>query len=351
MGIYIRGIRFYFKKQIEGKVYYRALNLKRGQESLLSARLRQVEEEVIAQHYGLEYQRPDQIHLSDYIDRYEEQKSYKKTISLDRQRLDKVVKVWSDPLLSQVSKSHINKLDAFLSKKVKRSTVNRYFEVIRNLFNLAIEDGYLRENPVRYYKPYVEEGERRALSREELSRILEAAAQIQESPRSLLQEIIHDLIVLALNTGMRLSEILNLKKSYIREDVIFYPITETKHRRRGGGNNKVKVICLNSVASAIIQRQRGQGEFVFRVEWRDPKAIRRTIAKIRKLSSISDFTFHQIRHTVSTFLSSHVSLTTARVMLGHSSIRTTLRYSHPELEEQRRGVEKIETFFREISDK
>jgi len=113
----------------------------------------------------------------------------------------------------------------------------------------------------------------------------------------------------------------------------------------------VKVICLNSVASAIIQRQKGEGEFVFKVEWRDPKAIRRSIARIRKLSSISDFTFHQIRHTVSTFLSSQVSLTTARVMLGHSSIRTALRYSHPELEEQRRGVAKIETYFRGLSDK
>ena len=60
MGFYIRNQRYYFKKQIEGCVYYRALRLKRGQEGLLSARLKQVEDEITAQHFGLEYQRPDQ---------------------------------------------------------------------------------------------------------------------------------------------------------------------------------------------------------------------------------------------------------------------------------------------------
>jgi len=117
------------------------------------------------------------------------------------------------------------------------------------------------------------------------------------------------------------------------------------------GNRKVKVICLNLIALAIVKSQKGAGEFVFRMEWRDPKSIRRTVSRIRELASVPDFTFHQLRHTVSTFLSSQVSLTTARLLLGHSSLATTLRYTHPEISAQKEGVAKLEQFFNDLSSK
>jgi hypothetical protein len=55
MGLYIRGNRYYFKKQKGGKVYYKTIGLKKGQEHLLSERIKQVEDEIAAEHYGLEY--------------------------------------------------------------------------------------------------------------------------------------------------------------------------------------------------------------------------------------------------------------------------------------------------------
>ncbi|MBA7687142.1 Tyrosine recombinase XerC [subsurface metagenome] len=145
---------------------------------------------------------------------------------------------------------------------------------------------------------------------------------------------------------MRLSEILNLKKSYIRDDVIFYPISETKYKRRiRSQNKKVKTICLNSRAMGIIGKQKSKDDFVFPLKWRDPNVIRKTIARIRELSGVNDFIFHQLRHTVSTLISSQVSLATAKTILGHSDIKTTLKYTHPGIEEQRRGVAKIEEYF------
>ncbi len=80
---------------------------------------------------------------------------------------------------------------------------------------------------------------------------------------------------------MRLSEILNLKKSYIRDDVIFYPISETKYKRRiYSQNKKVETICLNSRAMGIIGKQKSNDDFVFPLKWRDPNVIRKTIGRI-----------------------------------------------------------------------
>lgn len=355
MGLYIRASRYYFKKQIEGKVYYRALKLKRGQEKLLSGRLKQVEEEILAQHFGLPYSSSEQITFNEYAQKYLKSKKHKKSFDRDKQRLFKIDELWGDLPLQKIGKPHVQKLEKHLfsrKPKLRPSTVNRYFELVRHLFNLAIEDGYVKENPARFYQPFVEDGERRALSREELTRILAAARKIQAHPRSRTQGIIYDLVTFALNTGMRLSEIFNLKKAYIREDVVYYPITETKHRRRTSSRvSKIKVICLNSFAMDIVRKMKSKTEYVFPINWRDPGTIYHIVIKIRELSGVKDFTFHQLRHTASTVLSSRVSLATAKKILGHADIKTTLKYTHPEIEEQKQGVAKIGEYFSDLQGK
>jgi len=361
LGLYLRNNSYYFKKQIQGKAYYRALNLKRGQEGLLSARLKQVEEEILASHYGIPYSPHKEINFLDYVEKYvRAKKGAKKTWDRDRQRLLIIGEYWEDLPLSRIGKSHIKKLEKNLftrklkhgttPRKMKSSTVNRYFEVLKHFFSLAIEDEYLKENPCRYYQRFVDDGYRRALSKEELKQILGAAKKIQTKPKSSVQSLIYDLIVFALNTGMRLSEILNLKKSYIQDDVIFYPLSETKYRRRVRSqvNKKVKVICLNTIAKVTIQKMKSKDDYIFPIKWRNSNVVFNVVHKIRKLSKVKDFTFHQLRHTVSTVISSQVSLATAKTVLGHADLKTTLKYTHPGIEEQKRSVAKLGEYFSDL---
>lgn len=105
------------------------------------------------------------------------------------------------------------------------------------------------------------------------------------------------------------------------------------------------MICLNSIAKATIQKMKSKDEYVFPVEWRNPNVIRRGIVQIRKISGVNDFTFHQLRHTTSTLISSQVSLATAKIILGHADLKTTLQYTHPGIEEGRKGVAKIGEYF------
>lgn len=334
---------------IKGKVYYKTLNLKRGQERLLSARMKQVEEEILAEHYGIPYSMAKDIDFIDYCKKYLERKKHKKSWALDKQRIMIMAEFLGDPPLSKIGKSQLEKLEKYLfskkiskTRKMRPSTVNRYFEVLNSLFNMAIEDGYITENPVKHYQRFIEDGTRRALSLEELQEVLRASFYVQENPRSIVQSMIFDLISFALNTGMRLSEVLNLKKSYIQGDVIFYPVAETKSRRRSySRNNKVKAICLNINAMDVIKRQKSSTEYVFPIRRRNPQVIRRSIAKIRELAGIKDFSFHQLRHTTSTIVSSSVGIAAAKTILGHSDIKTTMRYTHPGIDEQRKGVAKL----------
>jgi len=206
MGIFLRNNWYYFKKQIEGKVYRKSLRIRKGQEYLLSARLRQVEEEILAHHFGLNYSPRKEITFLEFKERYRELKKYKKTLELDLRRLEIMNECLNNPLLSQISKREIEKLENFLLERErieKETTVNRYFSLLKHFLNLAIEEGFLKENPVvKYYRTFVESSERRALTKREIRKVLSAAKEIQKNPRSQTQRIIFDLILFALNTGM-----------------------------------------------------------------------------------------------------------------------------------------------------
>jgi integrase/recombinase XerC len=332
-----------------------ALKICKGQEALLGPRIKQVEDEITSRAFGLPFQKFESIAMDEYLKKYIKQKQDKKSLDRDKQRLQIISKFLSDPPLDSINKSHIQKLERHLfdDRHLKAATVNRYFEVLRSFLNLASEDKHLTENPCKFYQRFIEDGQRRALSKEELKIILDAAKKIQEGSKATsIQSKIYDLILFGLNSAMRLSEILNLKKSYIRDDLILYPITETKYRRRGHQrNDKVKVICLNSITQGILSRQQSKDDYVFPVKRRQPNAIRKVITKIRKMTEIKDFHFHQLRHTVSTMVTSSVGLATAKLILGHSDLSTTLKYTHPGIDEQRKGVTNLYTIFSELIPK
>ena len=252
--------------------------------------------------------------------------------------------------MDYISKDKLQKLeDHLFLLDLKPSTINRYFQLLRHLFNIAIEDGYIRKNPLAKYEFFVEESKGRALSREEVKKIFQAARQLQQDPHGQNESILYDLMLFSLYTGMRSGEILFLKWSYIRDGVINYPITATKHRLRRTAGNKIKVrsIYLNPAALAITERQKSTDDYIFPVVRRHSNIVVRPIYKIREMTGINDLTFHMIRHTVSTFLASEVSLSTAKIVLGHSDLKTTQKfYTHTEANVQKKAVAKVVSHYK-----
>ena len=355
MGTYIRGRWWWYRRMIDGHMIYRSLKIKRGQEAMLSGRMRQVDDEITAAHFGLPAPARGSMWFSRYVSKYIEQKKHNKSVYQLKHRLGIIWKLWPDLPLGQYAPAHVRELEAALfERKLKPATVNRYMELLRNLFNCAIEDGAANANPIRSYAPFAEGGERRALSDDELGRIIEVARQMQDYPANTIQAIFLDMALLSLATGMRLGLIVNLRREYVREDLLVVPISQTKSKRRGAGmghGEKVKVIVLSPLAQEIIGRQASKDDYVFPMKWRNSNAIGLTVLKIRKEANVSDFTFHQFRHTASTFVGEHSSLAVAKAILGHADLKTTLRYTHPGLAEPRESVAKLATHLEELTRK
>lgn len=84
-----------------------------------------------------------------------------------------------------------------------KSTCNRYLALMKRMFNVAIEEGCVEENPVQKVKLYSEKDtlKERILTEEEEERKFHEACADYLKP----------IIAVALNTGVRKGEILNLK--------------------------------------------------------------------------------------------------------------------------------------------
>jgi integrase len=138
------------------------------------------------------------------------------------------------------------------------------------------------------------------------------------------------MVLLALNTGMRKSEILNLKWKDIKEGEI-----EVK-----GKGEKRRYIPLNKTTEEIIKKQPKKTEYVFDIPNRNQQdLLRRTVNQVKKRSGV-DFHFHLLRHTFTTrLLERGVDLITIGSILGHSKITTSMIYSHTDREKKKRAVE------------
>jgi integrase len=343
MGVFLKHGRYHYKRMIDGHRYYRSLGLKKGQESMLSARIKQIDDEITATAYGLPA--PGRATtLSEYKSTYLKHKAHKKSLDRDMQRLTYVIDALPDLPLRQYRAAHFEDLERILQEDGKGSvTVNRYMELLRHLFNLAIEDGILTANPLAHWEPFIEDGTRRALTDDEIGKVFAALDNIRTDKRfKSIRHVARDLALFALATGMRLSEIINLRRDQVHEDTLSLPISATKSRRRGISKQRIKLIVLNDIALDVIRRQPEPGdEYVFPVSRRHPNIVFYLSQKIREKSGVKDFTFHALRHTASTIIAAQSSLAAAKAVLGHADIQTTLRYTHPGLDEQRASVAKL----------
>lgn len=76
--------------------------------------------------------------------------------------------------------------------------------------------------------------------------------------------------------------------------------------------------------------------------------IKKSFKTALKHAKITDFHFHDLRHTfASQMIMAGVDITTVSRLLGHKSLKITLKYSHMSPEHNAAAVRKMDTFFSE----
>lgn len=199
------------------------------------------------------------------------------------------------------------------------------------MMNWAMDNGYLKKNPIKGIKPpKVGPGRLRYLSPEEFKRLMEAMepSSLLENPYNkgekvsdLVRGYLKPMVTLALNAGCRLGELLSLewKDVNLKEGII--TLEHTKNRER-------RIIPLNEVAHEAIQSlpRRIDTERLFPFSRHQ---VHGAFYRACKRAGIKDFKFHDMRHTFASYLAmSGANMRTIQELLGHKDLRMYMRYSH-----------------------
>ncbi len=233
-------------------------------------------------------------------------------------------------LLSDVSRALIiEQRDKLLNTKgrnVERrsnSTVNRYMTALGNAFTVATNEWeWMEENPMRKISKLSEpRGRVRFLDDEERERLLEAC-------KVSTNHQLHTLVVLALSTGARHGELINLrwKDVDLQRRVITLHDTKNKERRLlplahyalqlMEAHSKVRNIASDLVFPSPSNSQR---------PWDSRSAWEAAL----KRANIDNFRFHDLRHSCASYLAMNgASIAEIAEVLGHKTLQMVKRYAH-----------------------
>lgn len=224
-------------------------------------------------------------------------------------------------------------------ERLSPATVNRYLAALSHAFTVAVKEwGWLEDSPMRRVNKGKESrGRVRFLSDEERPRLLQAC-KASSNP------FLYPVVVLALSTGMRQAEIMNL---YWREPkqapegawgvVDMDTGRIVLHQTKNGERRLVPLVghaleCLRELAKV----RRLDTDLLFPSSHR-PQAGGRTKPVDLRMpwetalakAVIADFHFHDLRHSCASYLAMNgASLAEIADTLGHKTLAMVKRYSH-----------------------
>ena len=253
-------------------------------------------------------------------------------------------------------------IDRYMQKRLKEfscrktltkpATVNREFSLLARAFTLAVSRKWqmAKANPCSTAyngEPLKlkENNEReRYLINDEEERLLKESG-------GYLKGQLWEIVVVALYMGMREGEILKLKDGHV--DLQNRKLTITKENSKNKVPRTIPImsetvleILRNRMTNKVVSIAHPRDSLVFttssgkRISARN---VQRDFRKACQKAAISDFVFHDLRHTFGTWLAQNgVDIYTIARYMGHEDLESTKRYTHHNAESLRANVGTIE---------
>lgn len=228
--------------------------------------------------------------------------------------------------IGKITTQHVEQYKAHALKKgVSRKTVNNRLAVLGKCIRTAYEWLKIQGIPPKIALLKCPPPQTNYLSPDECTLLLSHA-----------EDVVAEMILTALRTGMRQGELRGLQWSSInwenRTITVRHSLNDRLHVLESPKSNRERHIPMDAdVYEALFRRKRGTG-FVFPAEDDKPfdsQRIIRRLNEVRWRAGMRKFTWHTLRHTFASHLAiKGAPLHVVQALLGHSSIGTTMRYAH-----------------------
>jgi integrase len=262
--------------------------------------------------------------LAEAIDRYKQTVMPQKRWATARKQLQQL-EWWRGHQgarrLSEIIPAGIADVRDMLARGRSPVTVVRYLAALSHVYTVAITEWQWTEtNPVqRVGKPSEPSGRARFLDERELQTLL-AACQRSRS------EYLYPLVLLALSTGARRGDLLELtwKDVDLRRGAVTFRDTKNKETRTVA----VRGRALKVLQSRAKARQLHEGRVFPGKGGRQLDLKRAWLTAVRR-AGLEDFRFHDLRHSAASYLAmSGATLPEIGAILGHKTPAMTARYAH-----------------------
>ena len=263
------------------------------------------------------------------------------TVGVYNRAFAKFIEHVGNRALTSISARQIDSFRAQRVREVSPVTVNIELRTLRSAFNTALRWKLILENPFKEVK---------------LCAIANVAPpyfsirEFQKLIRSIEQDWFRNVVVVAVLTGMRRGEILNLRWSDVDLDKRVINIESTGNFRTKMG--KRRIVPMNPLVLCIIEQlgTATKNEFVFTCNGRriqDRALSLRFKRLVRRLKLDDKMHFHSLRHYAgaSWLVQSNVPISYVKEILGHSYVTPTMIYAHSTTEHLRESLLRIDPFF------
>lgn len=230
------------------------------------------------------------------------------------------------------------KQERFWSNK----TFRNYRQYLKSFFDYCVRENFIRVNPVtKIEKPKIPKSLPRSINKQQINKLLINVDCYQwfnvlESKRN--QAIIRTFLF----TGIRLSELLNLKSN----EVNFSELSIKIHQGKGRKDRFIPIHqdLLPYLKTYYQCKTKPTAYFFSSIRSNKPLTPKNLYTVFRKLKRVCGFNFtpHQLRHTFGK-LSTEANLNIFKLqkIMGHSSVSTTQIYVSISTENLRESFQKI----------
>lgn len=355
MAVWKRGDTWYIDYYFRGKRYKEAVGPSKKE---AEAALGKIKGEIREGRF-FERRIIRDVLFESLADEYEKQAKGKKSYHVEKHYIKRVKEYFSRRLLHEITALDVERFKnerkgaPTRAKRPRSGTaVNREMACLRAMLNKALQWEMIERNPAAKVKMFPEPSGRNAfLSIEEAGRLLDAC-----------HSHLRPIVLCALETGMRKSEILGLRWRDIRNVMIYLPAERTKN----GKPREIPVSLRLAKELKRIRKSRSSegvqvaSDLVFQPPRRrmalkkgrvqlvigPMKDFRRAWEAAKTKAGIDPgFHFHDLRHT----FASHQKMAgvddfTLMELLGHSDFTMMRRYAHLTQEHKRKAVEMLPTW-------
>lgn len=240
-----------------------------------------------------------------------------KTYKVHRNELLRLIEYFGKSDLDKITTDKIEQYKADnLANGLSKKTVNNRVALISAVLRMAYDQNLIIRMPkIQLLKLDILPP--RAIDNEAIQKLVTIAKE--------KDKLVYDFVIIFLNTGLRLSELVNLKW----EDVNF---SQRQLLVRKAKSHKFRAIPFNQTLENHLKsiHKESIGEYVFEYEghhYHENTFTKRFRAIVRTAKIKA--TIHCLRHTfASQLVQRGVNLYEVQKLLGHSTLSTTERYAH-----------------------